>query len=924
MTSGKTDWTALWAKTGPEGAWHPLFAHIADAAAMGRWLWQRWLTPGAREALSNGLCLTMDEAESLSVWLCASHDIGKATPAFQAKRAREVQYRGMLEPPELPSAEARKLPHGLASGLILQSYLRQVHGFDRDSAAGIGAVLASHHGQTPEDGWTRLGNRYPGLIGWSGAHKEDWRAWQDEACRWAEVAAKVDSTRIERLSSIKLPQSIAWVLAGLVVLADWIASTEACFPYIGDTYSSNPSEYLKKANTCAESAADTLQWSLPTVPPSMPESGTDWLNWLQQRFGFAPRGLQELAVTEGRQLAGPALVVVEAPMGEGKTEAAFALAELFAARCGFTGAFVALPTRATANQMYRRVTKWRDEDTKAIILAHGTASRDLRGMDSGGLAPAAVGLDDAQPDGALVAASWFARGKRRLLAPVGVGTIDQILVAGAKVRHGMLRMLGLCGKVLIIDEAHAFDAYMNVFLLRVLAWLGRLGVPVIVLSATLPNATRSAFVRAYRGEAGFDSADGATEQEEPAYPRMLIATTTDTRVVPISSTAKQQRVALEFLVEEDTDDWNERLCRRLEELTQEGGNVLVVRNTVRRAQETRVALEASGKFRPEELSLVHSRYVAVERRALDEQLVARFGPGGERPERHIVVATQVAEQSLDVDFDLVVSDLAPVDLLLQRMGRGHRHVLPRPEPLSEPRLIVAGVLEKQSSGLPGLPRGSQAVYGKHLLWRTWLVLQKHTSIQVPEDLAGLVEWVYGEADLGPPEAQEELERARLDFVDQVKRLRAGAERMALPEPAPDPKHTLAGLLTLGGVDVKDDDDHELAIYVRAGERGVEVLLVHPAGDHGVVCSDGTRISLAPDAAIPSPELRDRLLEQRLVLPASLPYREVAAACAASPGSWERDPWLRKVRVLVVPLRPDFVEIDGRRLSYSKKFGLEVA
>ena len=193
---------------------------------------------------------------------------------------------------------------------------------------------------------------------------------------------------------------------------------------------------------------------------------------------------------------GPGLLLIEAPMGEGKTEAALLAAEVVAAKTGAAGLFVGLPTQATTDQMFSRVTDWlrRAASPPTVALAHGKARRNQAYRR---LMPAGVGMDEDAAG--LTASQWLAGRKRVLLTPVVVGTIDQLLLAGIASRHVALRFLGLTGKAVIIDEVHAYDAYMSVILGRALAWLGAARVPVILLSATLPAAARRSLLTSYAG-----------------------------------------------------------------------------------------------------------------------------------------------------------------------------------------------------------------------------------------------------------------------------------------------------------------------------------------------------------------------------------------------------------------------------------------
>jgi len=264
------------------------------------------------------------------------------------------------------------------------------------------------------------------------------------------------------------------------------------------------------------------------------------------------------------------------------------------------------------------------------------------------------------------AASWFLPAKRALLSPVAVGTVDQLLIAAAKVRYGMLRFTGLAGKVVNVDEVHAYDAYMDVFLRRCLEWLGRLGVPVVLLSATLPANIRHHLAAAYGGPNQVEITDSRD------YPSItVIVPGRRSRVASVDDGNDDKQLEVEWWPQHDPEAVQE-LGERLLPLIDGEGCMLAVCNTVNRAQCLYRKLRELGAP-PADITLIHSRFTRTDRARLNSELIERFGcSSSSRPRRHIVVAAQVVEQSIDVDFEMVVSDLEPIDLLSQRAGQAHR------------------------------------------------------------------------------------------------------------------------------------------------------------------------------------------------------------------------------------------------------------
>ena len=289
------------------------------------------------------------------------------------------------------------------------------------------------------------------------------------------------------------------LLTGLLIMADWIASNTEYFPLIPVEELGNEVAYPERAewawNKWDEKGL-TAPWEAQTSIVDEEE--------FKARFGFPPNAVQAAAVEAANSVSAPGILILEAQMGVGKTEAALAAAEILAARFGAGGIFFGLPTQATANGILGRLVQWADNQPdrllKCIRLAHGMAELNeeyIRLQEQ--TVPIEDDWDDSETNEHRVQVhQWFRGSKQALLACFVIGTVDQLLMAALKQKHVMLRHLGLAGKVVIIDECHAYDAYMNRYLDRALEWLGWYRVPVILLSATLPARRRAELVEAYR------------------------------------------------------------------------------------------------------------------------------------------------------------------------------------------------------------------------------------------------------------------------------------------------------------------------------------------------------------------------------------------------------------------------------------------
>ncbi|MFH8984756.1 type I-E CRISPR-associated protein Cse1/CasA [Streptomyces varsoviensis] len=896
----------VWAKHDrkTEG-WLPLWRHMADSAAVAGELWERWVPRSVRGLVAEALPGGEEDALRLARFLAGVHDVGKATPAFACQvESLAVGMRDagldMLTMKEY-GTDRRLAPHGLAGQLLLQEWLEERFGLAGRVSGQFAVVVGGHHGVPPEHQHIHDLQLRPHLLRHPGTAEQRWREVQFslmDAC--AQAAGVTD--RFERWAGVRLPQTAQVLLSSVVIVSDWIASAPELFPYDPESW--------QPAGAVGEQRRLRAAWVGLDLPgpwkPEVPQEPVSEL--FAVRFpklrGFEVRPVQVEAVRAARAMPEPGLLVIEAPMGEGKTEAALAASEVLAARSGAGGVLVALPTRATSDAMFGRLTGWLDalpceEDASlSVVLAHAKAA--LNGTWSGMLREGRRAITAVDPDGeaegaaiggrpaGLHAHAWLRGRKKQLLASFAVGTIDQVLFAGLKSRHLALRHLAVAGKVVIIDEVHAYDAYMSRYLERVLEWLAAYRVPVVLLSATLPAERRRALAAAYAGKSGA----ARIETDADAYP-LVTAASPGCQTVSVRPQAASER-RTEVVVERFDDDVR-KLADRLAEELADGGCALVVRNTVARVLEAAEGLRE--RFGNEAVTVAHSRFLAADRAAKDADLVRRFGPGSdERPRRHVVVASQVVEQSLDVDFDLLVTDLAPVDLVLQRMGRLHRHPRSRPARLRQARCLITGVEDWQAT--PPLPvKGSQAVYeGDFTLLASLAVLGPYLDgapLCLPTDISPLVQRAYG-ADLAVPQPwAQALEEARAVHTKMLDRKREAAEGFLLG-PVRRAGRPVYGWLEAQAGDT--DDTGEGRAQVRDTEESLEVLVVQRR-------TDGHLATV--------PWLPDDTEGPRggLVLPTDFPPgRRAAEAVAASSLTlppifsklWMIDPTIAELETVLIP------------------------
>lgn len=866
----------------PADRYHPLICHMLDVAAVAEALWDTALSPAMRGFFQEGLEVRDDDtARRWIAFLAGLHDLGKACPAFQHKYDRQhIATRLAGFPLGQPVGSAADPGHAAVTGAACEKLFEDRLKVRPDAATKLAEVLAGHHGWFPPEFWRAAGDRIGERDRAAHAAYEEARAALfDELAALLGVAP--GSLTIDLPS---LPVSLA--LAGFVSIADWIGSQETFFPYAPGT--SDTTAYLQRARAAARDALQQLGWTAAPQPPG-PRSFADLFP------GRNPRPLQE-AVEQTLREPPPRFTIIEAPTGEGKTEAALQIVDAWAGH-GRPAAYLALPTQATANQLHGRARSFLETAYPGqpvnLQLVHGGVLLDSRTVEPGMVADDAAGPDEA----GVRAAEWFLPRRRAILAPWGVGTIDQALLAALPVKFLGVRHFGLAGKVLVVDEVHAYDTYMTGLLERLLEWMGAYGVPVVLLSATLPAGRRAALMNAYAAGRGVEP---LWPTDQPARYPLITALQADGAVVSRPFDASRPASLGVDWVSADPAATVQLLSRQL----RDGGCAAVMCNTVARAQEMFRALQVHFG---DDVQLFHARFTARDRDRLERACLAAFGPPGtgERPHRRVLVATQVVEQSLDLDFDVMVSDFAPVDLLLQRAGRLQRHDRgQRPWPRT-----LHLRLDLDADGFPAFDDGTTAVYDEHILLRTWLQLRGRPGIALPGDVADLVDAVYADDDTPPVGLEPALETRWAATHARLREAQASLEGAALHARIrkPEPGQFLADLANLSLEEDRPDLPRVAQALTRLAEPSVPLILLGP----GETLPSADQLTFE--------RVRD-LLERSLTV--SGWYARVLREALSVPPAFARKAALRDHRPVWLDAEGR-AEVAGLELSYSPITGLEV-
>lgn len=794
----------IWAKQEGLDTPYPLLAHLLDSAATAGALYEHWLRPGLRSLLAEELG---EKSKAILMWLAGSHDIGKASPLFQYQHRKqgdvweairagfdghpdsvcsfgdleELQHRFDISRASTASILRR---HEQVSGLTLLGGSSRESG-EPASEAWQALPALGHHGsfllpQLGRPASAKATKRLLANLGWNTA--------QEDLLTTLRETLDLAKTDLPRQVS---PTAII-LLSGLVILADriasgadWVQTNQALMA--NDHLSlDRPAQWIED---CAGPALTRVEQTLGIYRGW----GTPEAAHAAILGAYEPRPLQTQALQ-----AGPGLWNAMAPTGNGKTEAALLRHSQQDERLIFL-----LPTQATTNALMRRVQKAYSQTGNVAALAHGLASIEdfytnpvtdysdtCDGNDSGGLYPT----------------EFVKSGASRLLAPVCVGTIDQSLMASIPLKWTHLRLLALANSHIVIDEIHTLDHYQSELLIPILEWLGKTQTRVTFLSATFPSWQRARFIEAYTGR---------ELQAAPSFPSAEDIAK-DGQVQ--GHTLKVPEYTIRFTFEEppfaslvDTHiEW-----ARAQRTIYPESRIGVICNTVDRAQEVAQALTAQG----EQVILLHSRMTAEHRKQNAELLESLIGAQGQATGL-VVVGTQAIEASLDIDLDVLSTDLCPAPSLIQRAGRvWRRQDSQRAHRVPGMKTLTINVVK------PSQPEKFQLLpYSEAELLRTWRFLQEHPRFSCP----GLNQEFVDASSISLENISQEPDLMEVDLdklaMDSKQLLKGKAFSKNLAEAIKDTSK-ISAFTAITDSTLRDNDEQA---FTRLIEADVRLLIL--AGD----------------------------------------------------------------------------------------------
>lgn len=688
------------------------------------------------------------EPVKVLIWLIALHDIGKLTPGFQYKLRAYLKFDCAL----YPEGTVNESHHGVSSMAIIRRILElSLLGLSTEAIKTLATFSASHHGRYEWGAY--FSKKTKARYG-----DQKWQELQQTAADWlmkqfnlSWESIKIDESRLTK----------EWLVyaAGLCAVSDWIGSDQSIFNYDRTNYKIFK-EQLPRLIGEAQNRLSELKIKRGLFAQSIFEFSLS--------YRFSPNPLQQACLDLVSSKQCPDLVIIEAPMGEGKTEAAQILSHHLAREKGCAGIYLAMPSQASSNQLYRRMLAFIRsleglDQTIETHLLHTNAelNPDYQGLKTSSVCEEKELGGEKGFEGSLSADQWFSGRKKGLLSTCAVGTIDQILMAGMRVKHHFVRLFGLANKVVVLDEVHALDSYQKELLKNLLAWLSRLGSPVIMLSATLPETMKKELVAAY-----FNTNNH--EVPEVQYPRLSLFETDKNPVVhsirSVGDGAKS-RYRIQLSECHHTSLVDKMTSNVLADLQQAGRGIIVcIVNTVGRAQslfrELKKRLDESD-FNDVKIILAHARFPIFKRIEIEQKIEQYLGVNKDdrnainpkRPSKMILVGTQVLEQSLDYSGDKLHTELCPMDLLLQRLGRIHRHKVNSQamsdyfrEPTCE--VYLPENLDDLRSGAEGtFGFANAAIYPPSILLKTSLLLQlkataNRVELELPAGIDSFVQETY--------------------------------------------------------------------------------------------------------------------------------------------------------------------------------------
>lgn len=816
--------------------------------------------------------------EQVFLFFIALHDIGKLSPQFQYLVPEIIEFDQAIY---VPVDKESSVKHGTIGQSLLSVVLEDKLKLDYEPASVLASFTVSHHGKFEWDGDSPLNRKLLAELG--KAPQSEWRKLQYSAIEWLRQQCEVEWKDIRIDEDALTPQWYA-LSAGLCCIADWLGSDNSpeFFPYVqAASYAEIKDERLASAKRAV--ASRSIKQRL---------SNDSKLHAFDAIFNRTPRCAQSVVSDIAQQKNPSRLTIIETETGSGKTESALFLVDCLMRTANTRGAYIAMPSQATANQLFNRVVNYLKNHPAQYqqvetTLMHSNAELNaaLEAIKEStfnftDLKANAIATDEEKSDShqtpSVVNSHWFSSRKRGCLSSFAVGTIDQLLMAGLLVKHNFVRLFGFAGRTIVLDEVHSLDAYQLEMLKNLLQWLARLQCPVVILSATLPFKMRQELFSAYLGE----NAHAGLEKLQQPYPRISYLDEEDIPqcfTLNDPQTIEQDEKSILLHQAPHQQHIQEMYQALITEINATNGEdvIVCIVNTVRDAQALYNKLNAylnEVDYPGLQPLLFHARFLMGQKQHIEEQIETLLGPGllvqgkatvnPQRPcqnnvkdsePKHnkgmILIGTQVLEQSLNFDASCLFTVGAPVDLLLQRLGRLHRfkeNYSARHSRYRVPKMHVwlasnIGPMDKRFGA-------SGYVYPPYILQQSSdLLLHKavenSVSFSAHRDMDNWIETVYGDLETIQKDSYQteddahwqEKENQKFGHQQELRIKRSLANRF-LFKPEPD----LQDMLKDGQQALEDD---ELQVQTRLASPSITLVFLHCVNGQWCTAFDNSPVAL---------------------------------------------------------------------------------
>ena len=864
-------------KNKEETCYHPVISHCVDSICVARELMENVFSDHMRDMFSSIFDASFEDLIPHVMFLVGSHDNGKISENFALKSKRYGNLSG------LPSrfGENDDIPlfpyHGDVSAITFTKWMDKI-GVPRENSSALSSIIGGHHTKPLTS--MEMKNTRSTLIG------ED-PSWEQDRFELIDEIRRL--TIGDSIPLTPKPDDHVGILllSGFIVICDWLASDEEFFSFKPES-NDDIDSYMLESSDIARRIVKS----------------SGWLRWKKSERGVmsfsemypdfkVPRKIQVMADEISKNFTSKnLLILIEAPTGDGKSEAAYVMTNRLIHNAGCRGCHLLMQNRASATAMFDRFKEVIEMtfDDAILNLIQGMACFDEKFKDM-------RSQTNEEDEEKICTEEWFSNAPiRGLLGTSGIGTIDQELMGVISSRHYPLRLFSMVDKVFIYDEIHAYDLYTSSLIFHLTAWQKKMGCPIIMLSASLPSNKKRELIEHYLGH----------EVEEmpviEGYGIIVVdgdSGTVTHHPMPISDDEKKI-VSIEKILNEEMA--SELILERIED----GGNVAWFCNSVQQCQDIYRSLKNKCSD-DTEMRILHARFTPIKREKIEKELKEKFGKdGSKRPFKSILVTTQICETSLDLDFDLIVSWNAPMDSLIQRIGRLFRHSREsRPGKICHPSIII---IEPSSldDGKLSFGKIDESIYERHILLETWNVLSRMTEIRVPDDVQEILDEVYQESNLSP------IEESAFDkMMTEDEKMRYLANNAKIMDPS---KNEDFIFLTK-----KIETDERMV--TRYGSDTSLLIILREKDGKKYLFESGREI-------VPENEPNDDTPHQE-IMGSSVPIsiREVVNIISSKipPGKlWRRTSGMKMARPICINEKESSKIISNMKLTYDDEFGLQIS